>query len=284
MMWNKQRFLCLAAGLVFLSPILFVSRGNTPDSSSPQYIALADSADIYIKREKWEQAERVILKALRLEPANFSNSLLLSNLGVVQTRQGRYEEALESFRLGLSLSPNSSTLRNNRARTRIITNDIPGAMEDLDVSLGNDSLQEWPLQMRGLLRISLNDLPGARHDLILLSRLYPGNEIAMSGLGRIAEKEGNPEEALRYYDEALSIKEDPETHSARILLKIGMEKFSDASAEIRKCIDKYPEDPYFYLLRGYLHRLNYRIEEAKADKKIALDKGADPQTVEHFLP
>lgn len=284
MMWNKHRFLCLTAGLIFLSPILFDSRGNVAGSSSPQYIALADSADIYIKREKWEQAERVIIQALRLEPANFSNSLLLSNLGVVQTNQGRYEEALESFRLGLSLSPKSTTIRNNRAWTRIITNDISGAMEDLDVSLSNDSLQEWPLQMRGLLRVSLNDLPGARHDFLLLSRQYPGNEIAMSGLGRISEKEGKPEEALRYYDEALSIKEDPEIHSARILLKIGMEKFSDASAEIRKCIDKYPEDPYFYLLRGYLHRLNYRIEEAKADKKIALDKGADPQTVEHFLP
>lgn len=274
----------MTVGMLSLTSAAIVTGGKVSDSSSSQYIVLADSADIYIKREKWNQAERVIIKALRLEPANFSNSLLLSNLGVVQTHQGRYEEALESFRLGLSLSPNSSTLRNNRARTRIITNDIPGALEDLDQSLNNDSLQEWPLQMRGLLRISTSDLDGARHDFLLLSREYPDNELAMSGLGRIAEKEGKPEEALRYYDEALTIKEDPEIHSARILLKIGMERFSDASSEIRKCIEKYPEDPYFYLLRGYLHRLNYRIEEAKADKKIALEKGADPQTVEHFLP
>ncbi len=40
----------------------------------------------------------------------------------------------------------------------------------------------------------------------------------------------------------------------------------------------------FYLFRGYLHKLNYRNEEAAADKKIALDKGLDPQIVEQYLP
>ena len=49
------------------------------------YIELADSADNYMKRERWEDAERMIMGALRHEPANRSNWLLWSNLGLVST-------------------------------------------------------------------------------------------------------------------------------------------------------------------------------------------------------
>ena len=48
-------------------------------ASSPRYIALADSADMLIKSEKWDEAEKTILTALRLEPGNFTNAMLLSN-------------------------------------------------------------------------------------------------------------------------------------------------------------------------------------------------------------
>ena len=63
-----------------------------------------------------------------------------------------------------------------------------------------------------------------------------------------------------------------------------MDKYSDASADIREGIDRYPENPFFYIWRGYLHRLNYRQDEAEADKKIAIAKGADPQFVKFYIP
>ncbi|MDE6577467.1 MAG: tetratricopeptide repeat protein [Muribaculaceae bacterium] len=252
--------------------------------SSPDYIALADSADFYIKREKWAKAEETIIRALRLEPGNFSNSQLFSNLGIVQSNQGRHQEALESFRLGLSIAPRSTTLRNNRARTRMLLSDYVGALEDLNESLKTDSIQEWPLQMRGLIFLQNDNLEAAEKDFLFLIANFPKNEVAMTGLGRIAEKKNRNDDALRYYDEALLISDDAETRSLRILLKIKLEKYSEASADIRKSLEKYPREPIFYVLRGYLHRLNYRNEEADADKKIALEKGADPIIVEQFLP
>lgn len=253
-------------------------------ASSPEYIALADSADNYMRRERWEAAENVIVKALRLEPANFSNSLLFSNLGVAQTNLGRHEEALESFRLGLSIAPNSSTLHNNRARTLLYLGRKNEAFNDITTSLEIDSLQEWPLQMKGLLLLEKDSLEGAKITLLQLSHRFPYNDVAISALGKIAEKEGKPEEALKYYDEALRINDDPETRSWRILLKISQEKFSDASADIRESIEKYPEYAFFYIWRGYLHRLNYRRDESMADKKIALAKGADKELVDAFIP
>jgi len=253
-------------------------------ASSPRYIELADSADNYIKRERWSDAENVIIKALRLEPGNFSNALLLSNLGVVRTNMGKMKEALEAFELGLSVAPHSSVIRTNRARTRLFIGDYEGALTDLDETLRIDSVQEWALQMRGLLLLGKNETEKAKKDFNTLARLYPDNSTSMSGLARVAEREGNFTNALRLYDEAIIIDDNPETRFSRILLKIKMEKYSDASEDISKSMQKYPEHPDFYLARGYLHRLNYRNQEARIDKKIALDKGADPQFVEQFIP
>ena len=63
-----------------------------------------------------------------------------------------------------------------------------------------------------------------------------------------------------------------------------MGDYSAASADITDAIKCFPEVPDFFIARGYLHRLNFRNEEAKIDKKIALDKGADPQFVDQFIP
>lgn len=253
-------------------------------ASSPRYLALVDSADNYIKRERWTDAEQTLLSALRLEPGNFTNSLLLSNLGVVRTNLGKMDDALEAFRLGLSIAPRSSVIRTNRSRTLIALGRYDEAMTDLNETLEIDSTQTWPRQMRGLLRLAADDIDGAEKDFTVLSRIDPSNASAMSGLARVAERKGQTTEALKYYDEAIAIDDDPETRFSRILLKISLGKYSEASEDIRKGIDKWPQVPDFYLARGYLHRLNYRNREAEIDKKIALDKGADPQIVEQFLP
>lgn len=276
----------VATMTVFTSPSISAQyeRKAAAAGSSEGYIAFVDSADNYIKRERWEDAERMLIAAMRLEPANFSNALLFSNLGVVRTEMHRYPEALDAFELGLSLSPGSTTLRNNRARTLILVGDYETAKADLDTSLSTDSLQQWPLQIRGTILLSDGKIDEARKDFLSLSRHFPSNAAAMTGLARVAQREGKLPEALRYLDEAISIDDSEDLHGERIILKINMQKYSEAAEEIRTCIKKNPENPYFYLWRGVLNRLNYLNEEAAADRKIALNKGADPQIVEQFMP
>lgn len=264
--------------------IFFFSLPLWLQASSPEYLALADSADNYIKREQWEKAESVIIKALRLEPGNFSNSLLLSNLGIVRTNQGRNEEALESYKLGLSIAPGSSVLYNNRARTYLKISDYDKALADLDISLSIDSLQEWPLQMRGLLLINKGEFAKSEEDFNLLRIHYPENPTAYLGLAKIEAAKGNIKNALDHYNESIRLEDSPEIRFERILLKIEADKYSEASEDIRESIAKYPQHPDFYLLRGYLHRLNYRYEEARIDKKIALEKGIDPDFANYFIP
>ena len=53
------------------------------------YYNYIDTAEIKIKAQNWLQAERYILLALKAEPANKNNSLLISNLATVQRNQSK---------------------------------------------------------------------------------------------------------------------------------------------------------------------------------------------------
>ena len=275
MLWNRIIWLFL----------LFLLGRHVCFPASPRYLELADSADFYLARENWIQAENKIMEALRLEPANFTNSMLLANLGLIQTHKGEYDKAISSLSLGLNIAPSSTVILNNRAHAYLLMDSIAPAIQDLDRSLQIDSLQEWTLQTRGYIYLQESDIENARHLFEKIKKEFPGNTSVYSGFAAIAEKEGNFNEAMNNYKIVIDKNpEDEEAREAYIFLLIKTDNYTDARSQIRKGLELNPENPMFYLLRGYLHRLNYRMDEAQADKKIALDKGLDIQYVNSFIP
>lgn len=265
--------------------ILFLLGRHICYPASDRYIELADSADYFIARENWDKAETTIIKALRLEPANFSNSLLFANLGYVQTQKGELGKAIESLTLGLNIAPSSTVLLNNRAHTFILSDSVDSASADLDRSLSIDSLQEWTLQTRAFIYIQEKDYERASSLLKKLKANFPKNSASLSGLATIAREQGEEIKAIELYKQALDLDpEDEETTQALILLLIKNEEYTEARTLLKLSIEKNPENPYFYLLRGYLHRLNFRNDEAKADRNLAIAKGLDPIYVSSFIP
>lgn len=262
---------------------LFISLFTPVLAQNPDYVALADSADNYIKSEKWDKAEATILNALRLQPGSFSNSLLLSNLGVVRTNLGKFEEALEDFRLALSIAPESTVVRNNRSRTLLAMGKYDAALEDLNQSLDRDSTQEWPRQMRGYLHLRNNEIEKAEADFNSFKEKNPSNPSVFSGLAAIAESRGDWNAAIALYDKSICLDDNPDTRFSRILAKIHINMYSSASQDIAESIRMYPSYPDLYLLRAVLNKKNYRNAEAEADKKIAIDKGADPQFIDEIF-
>ena len=276
MLWNR----------IILLFIFFLLGKHFGFPNSPRYIELADSADFFIARENWDRAEETILKALRLEPANFSNSLLLANLGLVQSNKGEYKKAIETLTLGLNIAPSSAVLLNNRAHTYLLLDDISSASRDIDKSLGIDSLQQWPLQTKAFIYIHENKTDSAITLLNKLKENFSDNYSVYKGFASIAENRGDYLEALKNYREAVKLApdDDIELKETFIQLLIKTENYTEARAELRKAIDGYPENPMFFLLRGYLHKLNFRLDEAQADKKTAISKGIDPATASLYIP
>ena len=99
----KRIFLCLIC-------VLSLAAGR-----AQSYNELVEKAMDYTFKDSLQQAEQLFREALRLDPYNARNALLFSNLGTVLKRQGKIDEAIESYTMALNITPYATAILLNRA-------------------------------------------------------------------------------------------------------------------------------------------------------------------------
>lgn len=243
--------------------------------NSQLYLQKADSASLYIEKENWQEAERVIREALRLEPANFNNSLLLNNLGRVMQQCGRDQEALENFDLALCLAPSNSTIRYNRGVTLMSLGKYGEAADDFTASLSNEGTRQGAMLMRGFCNAALGKRKEAREDFEGVLALDSENADALEGMADILLAEGDSATALECLDKALAKRPSPELYLRAGSLQLSQDKQENAAETIREGIAAYPEYGNLYLLRALLHQQRYQTAEMEADIRTGMGKGGD---------
>lgn len=243
-------------------------------AQSEKYLALADSADRYIEREKWKEAEKALTSALRLEPANRMNVMLLSNLGVTRSRLKDYKGALEAFDVAVAMSPESKSVRINRARTFLEINDEESALNDLDEVLRIDSIQEWSLRTRGMLLLRQKKYEAGIDDLCRHQRHYDADADLLTSLGMAYAVTGRDREAIEWYDKSIEASGTKEAWFARTLLKIQTDRLAEANDDLRRAIVIYPDFGDLYILRSIFKKKNHLLSEAEEDRKTAIRKGS----------
>lgn len=250
------------------------------------YAECVDSADYYIKREMWNDAERMTVQALRQKPALKINYILWSNLGDIRTAKGDCQKALQAFDIALTTAPDKEKPRilNNRSYTLLKIGNEDEALDDMSESLALDSVQEWPLKMRGIINLNRRKFGEAEKDFQSLKSHYPRNAAAYTGLGKIEASKGNSDKAIEYLRKSLNLEQEEDTWFYLILINIESDQLPQAKEDLLVALKRYPRSGNLYLLRGMLHKKNYENNEALIDKKIAQDFGADPHLVERFFP
>ncbi len=266
------------------------SSQDSPDTSTYQrYLQLTDSAQYFIGKEQWNEAARCTREALRLDPGNVGNVMLFNNLGLAAGMDGKIGEAMQCFEIALSRAPKSIPVMTSKAKIQLKAGDNDGAMETLDTILSLDSIAEWPLQTRGLLRMRKADYKGAFEDFSTLTKNYPNNTWGPGGLAKCMEMQGYLTEAAGYYTDA--IKRTAPDDEDRVEFQLGLienlghtGKLTEALDTAKEAIAEHPHDGRLYLLRGWIKKLLLIYREAEADKKLAIDYGVDYQTIERFFP
>lgn len=266
--------------LIFLVTLSFIGYAQQSDA----YLERVDSADIYIARQRWIDAERVLKEALRIEPGNINNSLLLSNLGIVLHRQKKLEDAIDSFNLALVMTPNSFILLKNRAAALLDANLSDEAYSDLTKALDIDQSDPWVLNCHGLLSLEKGNNQTAKNDFNMLLDLDSNSKEALIGLAICANIEGDLTTAIDYYSEVIKNHQLPEYYVERALLYIYTGDFNRADDDVREGLRLNNRYGDLYLLRAYLNKLRYRNKDAEIDKKIALDYDADVQLLQSLFP
>ena len=247
-----------------------------------RYVELADSADRYMRLERWGDAERVIIGALKHEPANPSNWLLWSNLGVVRTHRENYEGAMQAYEIGLAGAPRSTVLLSNRAWTSLAFNHPEDAMADLNATLALDSLQPWPLKMRGLLSMAKSPVK-ARRDLALADSLAPDDPAVLAAIADLEAADGQIEKAQTYYERSLKLRPDPDVTFRTLLIMTEKGDFKTAQSRTSEALARWPKDPNLHLLRALQHQRNYDFDAELREKNLAVAYGADIHLVDRIL-
>ena len=89
---------------------LFLSIGY---GHAQTYEKFVEKSFDFLDKNDLVSAEESLRAAMRLEPGNPNNYALLMNLGTIQRRQGKLEDALLSYTAALSRHPNNEAILDN---------------------------------------------------------------------------------------------------------------------------------------------------------------------------
>ena len=239
----------------------------------------------YAEQGDLPAAEAALKTALQREPANRNNFALLSNLGTIQRRMGKRDEALTSYTAALGLQPDNKLILSNRAELFIERGETEKALADYETLLRATPADIDARFRRGVLYIELKEymLADADFDQILsLDRESKQGRLGFALLDKARGNYADSEAVLTYL-----IGRDPDDlqlYEERAELYFLMKKNARAMTDLRRVFagEKEPS-PYLYILRGKVRLAQYEKEAAAADFKKALDLGADKSEIEELM-
>ena len=141
------------------------------------YIKMMGTADSAIAKGDWVVAEKCLRSAMRIEPANPANLLLLSNLGMVQFYQGQDSLALNTLTDACNIAPRTVPVLANGATVYEATGRYEDALADCNIILEIDSANVRARAMRINYNLRNGKIDEAEADLDTLLRYSPDNHL-----------------------------------------------------------------------------------------------------------
>ena len=271
----SKRIIFLALNICLSINILFGSENNNFSLSSADsiYLNFVEIAENAIATEDWNVAENALLSAMRGQPANPANVLLLSNLSIVRYQQGNDSLALATINDAIVIAPKSITALNNRARILKDMGRIDEAYLDYETMLDIDSTLIEPRYMHGIIALSNNNFSVAFNDFSKLESIAPNDEYTIDGLAMYYFHTSEFNKAIPYFSKLLSNNPSVDNYTSIILCYLFSENLADASSSISDAMRLYPLEGCFYLHRAYLNHLYYRHNDCDNDIKRAIELG-----------
>ena len=269
---------------IFFIVIVAICALDCSISSAQNYDELITRSFDYMDADSLPEAEEALREALRIEPGNPGNGMLLLNLGTIQRRQGKLKEAEESYTIGLAFLPNNLTLLNSRAQLFAEIEKYPEAINDYTEVIYHEPENEDAYYERALCKLMNQDTLGARLDLEQIDRFNPNSAKSRLGMAYVYKAQQMWREASELYD-AL-IERNPRNAS---LLRERAEVFyfsnrmGAALDDVNKSIDFDPRDPYSYLLRAQIRYAKGDKEFARRDLNQALELGLNKEEVRDLI-
>ena len=231
------------------------------------------------------QAEECLKAALRLEPTHVLSFSLLFNLGTIQRRQGKYEDALLSYSAALNQSPNDELILRNRAELYTLTDETEKAIFDYNTLIFNNPAHEQGRFNRGILYIKTGEYLLAEADFSFIIETYKDTFLGRFGYAILEKARGNYDASETIFNYLI----DKYPNNLRVLeeraeLYFLTKRNARALADLNKIFTVTPEpSAELYMLRGRIRLARAEKESAAVDFKKARDLGYDTETVQRLL-
>jgi superkiller protein 3 len=152
--------------------------------------------------EKYEQAQVFADDAVRIEP---DNAIARYYMATVFTYQGRYDEALEQYMLGLEADPNNPDLHIGLAYNYYGTGSISDALLSFEEAIAVDPDNAEAYDGRAYMYLQLGDAPVAEQNALESVRLNPNVARAQGRLGEAYFQQNNYLEAIEALEAAVEM-------------------------------------------------------------------------------
>lgn len=217
-------------------------------------------------------------------PANPSNPMLFSNLGICQANLGEFEQALQSLEIALIKAPESPKILLSKAKVLLMLNRDEDAIADLSKILASNPNFTDALLLRAPLYIKVGKFKEATADFSLLHSLLPTDADVTASLAECMATTGDTENADALYSEALKDNPSAEILQSAAIHYLDTNQLQKADDAIYQALKLDPRNGMTYLLRAILHKKRYQTTEAELDLKLAKEYNIDSQTIEKFFP
>ncbi|MDR1380812.1 MAG: tetratricopeptide repeat protein [Tannerella sp.] len=257
----------------------------TSSLSAQSYEELVKKSYEYSDAGDFPAAEECLKAAMRLEPASLFNFALLTNLGTIQRRQGKFDDALISYSAALNQRPKDELILINRAELYTEMNETEQAISDYNVLITYYPTHEQGLYNRGLLYIKTGEFILAQADFELIIDTYKETFAGRFGYAILEKVRGAYDESEIIFNYlAEKYPGNMRVLEERAELYFLTRRNARAVADLNKVFAATREpSAELYMLRGRVKLAQYEKESAAIDFKKARDLGYDAETVERLL-
>lgn len=253
-------------------------------SYAQSYEELIEKSYDFLDKNDLVSAEESLRSAMRKEPGNPMNYALLTNLGSIQRRQGKLEDALLSYTAALSGRPDNPTILENRASLYTELGETEKALNDYNALLIQDPKNEEALYCRGLIYIQKKNYIWAEQDFDKIMEINEKSVRARLGHAILEKMRGNYDESEKIYNYLIDMMpRDWILYEGRADVYFMMGKNARAMSDINKVFVESKPSASLYVLRGKVKLAQYEKESAANDFRKALEMGYDETVISELM-
>lgn len=249
------------------------------------YQTLVNRAAQQIDASRLDSAAISLQRAMRLDPANENNSVLLLNLGIIQRQLKEYDNAFISFTAALPNNPIPDIVLHNRASLLVELGRFDEAMDDYNALINDFPDDVEAYYRRGVLFLEENNRAKAEADFRKAEEIDQNNMYTKLSKALLFKLDGKWELAEMVYTDLINSEtnSDPSFYMNRAECYINSGKTLLASADLRSVELSQTDNPYYYFLRGRVRLDQFDKSASKADFKKAKSMGYDSEIVDEWL-